>query len=178
MYLVFLGYLLSRVEKQHGTPEKPLSEMGFNSYQAYWRSAVLDFFLDERNKEIAKTSIKGELKNFDHSVLQASGRVLVTAICDATGMWPQDVADTLQGLNFLVKSDETKAWEFSLQPDVLDSYAERKNTGRKRIELKRDKLHWDPWRGEAQNIVSTESERSGSRAEQLCETADDQKVSI
>jgi MOZ/SAS family len=50
------------VEGQHGTPEKPLSELGQLSYQAYWKSAILDFFLDQRQKSATKTSIKGSLQ--------------------------------------------------------------------------------------------------------------------
>ncbi|XP_055352735.1 histone acetyltransferase lsy-12-like [Paramacrobiotus metropolitanus] len=156
-FLIDFSYLLSRVEAQHGTPEKPLSEMGQWSYNAYWRSAVLDFFLEQRNKSSATTSIK--------------------AICDATGMWPQDVADTLQGLNFITKNEDTLAWEFNLVQDVLDSYQEKKTGGKKRIPLHADKLRWDPWKGDVPGVTTTESDHSGSHhADQLVDTGDDQKA--
>ncbi|OQV15815.1 Histone acetyltransferase KAT6B [Hypsibius exemplaris] len=146
-YLIDFSYLLSRTEGQHGTPEKPLSELGQLSYHAYWKSAILDFFLDQRQKSATKTSIK--------------------AICDTTGMWPQDVADTLQQLGFIVKNEETKAWEFALLQDKLSEHVDKKSTTKKRLPLFPDKLRWDPWKGEMMGVTATESERSGSRAEQL-----------
>ena len=59
VFWLFLGYLLSRTENQFGTPERPLSELGRISYEAYWQSVVLDFFLDQMKKPDEKTSIKG-----------------------------------------------------------------------------------------------------------------------
>ncbi|GAV03561.1 hypothetical protein RvY_13962-2 [Ramazzottius varieornatus] len=154
-FLIDFSYLLSRVEGQHGTPEKPLSELGQISYHAYWRSAILDFFLEQRQKSSTKTSIK--------------------AICDATGMWPQDVADILQQLNFLVKKEDSNAWEFSLVPDVLDAYFERKNSAKKRLPLHADKLNWDPWRGEGMGLTSGESDHGESQTDMQLDTHDEAK---
>ena len=41
--LIDFSFLLSRVEGQPGSPEKPLSDLGRLSYEAYWRSVVLDY---------------------------------------------------------------------------------------------------------------------------------------
>ena len=47
---LFLGYLLSRAERQPGTPEKPLSDLGRVSYYSYWKSVVLEYINEHRDR--------------------------------------------------------------------------------------------------------------------------------
>ena len=77
-----IGYLLSRVEGQAGSPEKPLSDLGRVSYMAYWKSVVLDYLLQHRDK-----------------------RVSIKSISKLTGICPHDISSTLQMLNFISWSD-------------------------------------------------------------------------
>ena len=46
--VVMLGYLLSRVEGQPGSPERPLSDLGKVSYESYWKSVVLSYLQTHR----------------------------------------------------------------------------------------------------------------------------------
>ena len=52
-----LGYLLSRVEGQPGSPEKPLSDLGRVSYRAYWKHVILDFL--RHNSNLKTISLHG-----------------------------------------------------------------------------------------------------------------------
>ena len=42
------GYLLSRVEGQPGSPERPLSDLGRVSYESYWKSVVMSYLQAHR----------------------------------------------------------------------------------------------------------------------------------
>ena len=43
-FLIEFSYLLSIREGVHGSPEKPLSELGKISYFAYWDSVLIEYF--------------------------------------------------------------------------------------------------------------------------------------
>ncbi len=47
--LISPGYLLSRIEGQPGSPEKPLSDLGRVSYEAFWKSIVMEYLAKHNN---------------------------------------------------------------------------------------------------------------------------------
>ncbi|CAG0913277.1 unnamed protein product [Notodromas monacha] len=80
-FLIDFSYLLSKIELQPGTPEKPLSELGRLSYHAYWKSVLLEYLFAQRGQP----------------------HVRISEIMKETGMHPQDIAYTFQLLKFLRK---------------------------------------------------------------------------
>ena len=81
-FLIELSYLLSQKEYQIGTPERPLSTHGAQTYEAYWRIKLvrqLIIFNDERRESC-----------------------LLKDLMDDTGIAADDILDTLQSLGVLM----------------------------------------------------------------------------
>uniref|UniRef100_A0A182NZE4 histone acetyltransferase n=1 Tax=Anopheles epiroticus TaxID=199890 RepID=A0A182NZE4_9DIPT len=51
-FLIDFSYLLSRVERKPGTPERPLSELGQLTYHQYWCSVLLSYFYVNRDASL------------------------------------------------------------------------------------------------------------------------------
>ncbi|KAA3676774.1 uncharacterized protein DEA37_0006683 [Paragonimus westermani] len=83
-----LGFLLSRIEGQPGSPEKPLSELGQLSYESYWRSKVLPFIL--RLLDRSHDDKEDGALDFVECV------ATIHEITAATGIDPHDVAATIE----------------------------------------------------------------------------------
>ncbi|QSZ30772.1 hypothetical protein DSL72_000330 [Monilinia vaccinii-corymbosi] len=94
--LIDFSYLLTRVEKKTGSPEKPLSDMGLVSYRNYWR-LVLCYFLQR---------------------FEPSGRIpSVKSISDEMGLTPDDVISGLDAMGTLIRDPMTGTYAMKLQPE-------------------------------------------------------------
>lgn len=102
-YLIEFSYLLTRVERKTGSPEKPLSDMGLVSYRKYWRLVLCE------------------------ELLQQKGPISISAISDRTGMTPDDIVSALEGLRALVRDPVTKKYAFRLDTVYFKSYIEKCN---------------------------------------------------
>jgi hypothetical protein len=52
-FLIALSYEFSKIEKQPGSPEKPLSDLGTASYSAYWRDAVIEAMIAHQDEMVS-----------------------------------------------------------------------------------------------------------------------------
>jgi histone acetyltransferase MYST4 len=119
--LIDFSYLLSKKEKQPGTPEKPLSDLGKVSYHAYWKSVVLEYL----------ASIRGH------------GHVTIQQLSADTALHPHDIALTFMLLGFIRKSIDNK-FILSIDWTKVDTHMARVNSSKTRLSLDPDALEWNP----------------------------------
>ncbi|XP_065886181.1 histone acetyltransferase KAT6B-like [Dysidea avara] len=118
-FLIDFSYLLSRIEGQPGSPEKPLSDLGQVSYHSYWKSVILEYLYN-----------------------LSSDCVSIRQISRDTGLDPHDIATTLHQLGFL-KLNPDNSVSIVKKHDMLDAHMAKVATS-KRIPLDPDALHWSP----------------------------------
>ncbi|KAK1116807.1 Histone acetyltransferase kat7 [Melipona bicolor] len=115
------GYLLTRVEKKIGSPEKPLSDLGLISYRSYWKDVLLQYLCNFGGKELSVKDISKEMAIDSY-----------------------DIVSTLQALGMM------KYWKgkhiILKKQDVIDDYKERvKRRGPVYKEIDPECLKWNPF---------------------------------
>jgi len=118
--LIDFSYLLTRVERKTGSPEKPLSDMGLVSYRNYWR-LVLSYLLLEQNKPLS-----------------------ITDISDRTGMTADDIVAALEALRALVRDPITKTYALRLDYAYFKQCIESWEV-KGYVRLNPDALIWTPY---------------------------------
>ncbi|KAH7093089.1 hypothetical protein FB567DRAFT_163159 [Paraphoma chrysanthemicola] len=119
-YLIEFSYLLTRVERKTGSPEKPLSDMGLVSYRKYWRLVLCE------------------------ELLKQKGPISISAISDRTGMTPDDIVSALEGLRALVRDPVTRKYAFRLDTIYFKQYIEKCNA-QDNPKINPDCLVWTPY---------------------------------
>ncbi|CAF4216615.1 unnamed protein product, partial [Rotaria magnacalcarata] len=87
-FLIELSYLLSQKEGQVGTPERPLSTLGAQTYQAYWKIKIVELLLNYFNENKQKCLLK--------------------TIMNEIGMAIDDIIESLQNLGVLTMKSNGK----------------------------------------------------------------------
>ena len=118
--LIDFSYLLTRVERKTGSPEKPLSDMGLVSYRNYWR-LVLSYLLIEQREPIG-----------------------IMDISERTGMTADDIVAALEGLRALVRDPITKSYALRLDYTYFRQYIETWEA-KDYVKLDPDALVWTPY---------------------------------
>ncbi|KAF6795375.1 MOZ/SAS family protein [Colletotrichum sojae] len=135
--LIDFSYLLTRVERKTGSPEKPLSDMGLVSYRNYWRLVLCRYLSDHVSE--GKTCPTG---------------LSIRRISDDTGLTPDDVISALEGLRCLVRDPHSELYAFRVDLTYCNEYISKWEE-KKYVKLNPDALTWTPYvmgRGNATNF--------------------------
>uniref|UniRef100_A0A8C1K5Y1 histone acetyltransferase n=1 Tax=Cyprinus carpio TaxID=7962 RepID=A0A8C1K5Y1_CYPCA len=144
-FLIDFSYLLSRLEGQAGSPEKPLSDLGRLSYLAYWKSVILEYLHNHPDKSV---SIRGMSR--------------------ATGMCPHDIATTLQQLNMIDFQDGR--FVIIRRHQLIEEHVDRLRMKPRLHEVDPDCLSWTPVSvcrsppGELKRAIAQVDRRAGCSA--------------
>lgn len=137
----FTGYLLSKEEGQPGTPEKPLSDLGRVSYHAYWKSVILEYLYDHKDKPFTFEDI-----------------------AHTTGMHMNDIAVTFQLLGFVryIPNNETTKLGLCIDWIRVDNHM-NKVKSKPRLEIDPECLRWTPLLAPTVNPFRSPEEASGDQ---------------
>lgn len=117
--LIEFSYLLSRLDKCPGTPEKPLSKHGVISYQKYWKLAVCyalrEIFIFNQQNYNDEQKRKPPQPQQSTNCMPLS----VKNISKLTGMIPADVVYGLEALKFLVFDEKSGKYALKIELDII-----------------------------------------------------------
>ena len=143
--LIDFSYLLSRVEKRTGSPEKPFSDLGLVSYRNYWK---LKLCYELRHQEDPLT---------------------VADLSRRTGMTTDDIICGLEALNALIRDPVTGYYALRLDHALFEALIGRWEA-KGYIKLNPKALVWSPYlmgRSQAEHLdgmpLSTIAPRAGEQ---------------
>ncbi|KAI1725905.1 MOZ/SAS family domain-containing protein [Ditylenchus destructor] len=122
-FLIDFSYFLTRREHLSGTPERPLSDLGKIAYEAYWKSAIYEYFY--------KNCVTGTAKTLS-----------LNDISSRTGIAIHDIVETLS-LNGMLKVVSSTV-NFAIMVAEIKKHWERAKNSKSRIWLDESKLQWAP----------------------------------
>ena len=130
--LISFSYLLTRVERKTGSPEKPLSDMGLVSYRNYWR-LVLSYELVNQKDPIS-----------------------IPELSDSTGMTADDIVAALEGLRALVRDPVSKTYALRLDREYFQLCINQWEA-KKYVTVNENALVWTPYIMGRGNLAHYES---------------------
>ncbi|KOB76076.1 Histone acetyltransferase [Operophtera brumata] len=140
-FLIHFSYLLSKEEGQPGTPEKPLSDLGRVSYHAYWKSVLLEFLYDHRDKPFTFEDV-----------------------AHTTGMHMSDIALTFQLLGFVryITHEDSMKLGLCIDWNRVENHV-KKVRSKPRLEIDPECLRWTPLLAPTVNPFRSPEEASGDQ---------------
>jgi histone acetyltransferase HTATIP len=123
-FLVECSHEMSRRERQAGTPERPLSDMGERTYHAFWRESV-----------VAALRVHNHLEGWAQTLDE---------LMRLTGMQQADVMWALKSLKMI--DTRTQAIHIHLTSDIVTAHLETQKRRKDRGDVLFDAamMRWDP----------------------------------
>jgi len=123
--LIALSYELSKITGKVGTPERPLSDLGFVSYRSYWSQVLLDLL-------------------WDLDPADGDATLSIQELSDRTAIKPEDVVATLQSLDIIRARKDGGGHCIALVKEHLQKHRERYCGPGKPARLDPTRILWVP----------------------------------
>lgn len=121
MFLIDFSYLLTRIERKDGSPEKPLSDMGLTAYRSYWDLTISQHLLDLEGKPFS-----------------------TKALMTRTGMTADDVIHSLERLYAFTRDPVTKTFAIRYDKKLYERITNEYNS-KKHRRMDPQYLVWTPY---------------------------------
>jgi len=121
--LIQFSYELSRIEGKHGTPERPLSDLGLLSYRSYWTYTIMEVL----NKLLEDCKNK-----------KAAPKISLQSIANRTCIKVDDVKSTL--IQNKMFSWYHGCYVICIDPEKIQAFLENKK--KPRLEINPAKIRW------------------------------------
>jgi len=115
-FLISLSYELSKIEGKTGSPEEPISDLGQQAYNSYWKGVILDILADSRYKNIS-----------------------IAQISKITSMTYKHIEQTLKALD-LIQYDSAEGYQISVPNSLIKAHMDKK----KRIAMDTKRVYVRP----------------------------------
>jgi len=122
-FIINFSYALSKIEKKHGSPEKPLSDLGRVSYESFWARTILLKLREVSNKPNAEDRM-----------------ISIGDLADTTSFTQADIKATLDRLQILQYSQGQ--FYINANPKIIDYHLQR--CGGEGVPVDPSKIHWTP----------------------------------
>lgn len=124
-FLISFSYELSKLEKRVGTPERPLSDLGYVSYMSYWTRVILNI-----------------LKDVD-------GEISIQELVQMTSIRQEDIIRTLQELDMIQYSNGQHV--IFAEPSKVEQALKKAGSAGHPVDPKR--IIWTPYSADKDSAV-------------------------
>jgi len=132
-FLVNFSFELSLIEKKVGTPEVPLSDLGFQTYLSFWSQRLIEILLKHIEECKKKKGTSEEIKK----------ELSIADISKETAIKQSDIIMVLGRLHILRYVPSQDQHVLFADEDYLKKIYDL--AGRPAIPIKRECLHWTPF---------------------------------